>query len=98
MQRHHGREEREDIRLNPRLLARLDLNRPLATVIARRLHEDLRIRLTPAFLKVPIDTLEKILPHVRRVELAGLDHGASGNADRGGKPEVVTQELRRFFT
>ena len=49
----HGPEERETIRLNPRLLtrleekkARLDLHRPLAPVIARRLHEDLRIRLT----------------------------------------------------
>ena len=49
----HGPGERETIRLNPRLLtrleekkARLDLHRPLAPAIARRLHEDLRIRLT----------------------------------------------------
>ena len=46
-------EEQEDIRLEPRLLARvqekkgkLDLQRPLSTAITRRLHEDLRIRLT----------------------------------------------------
>jgi Fic family protein len=53
MPRHSGYEEQEEIRLNPRLLARLeekkarlDLQRPLAPAIARRLHEDLRIRLT----------------------------------------------------
>lgn len=28
---------------------------------------------SPAFLKVPIDALEKILPRVRRVELPGLN-------------------------
>lgn len=46
-------EQPEVIRLEPRLLtrleekkARLDLHRPLAPAIARRLHEDLRIRLT----------------------------------------------------
>ncbi len=46
-------EKPEAIRLEPRLSARLeekkarlDLHRPLASAIARRLHEDLRIRLT----------------------------------------------------
>lgn len=53
MPQQHGREEQKDIQLNPRLLARLkekkarlDLQRPLAPAIARRLHKDLRIRLT----------------------------------------------------
>ncbi|MBV9231010.1 MAG: Fic family protein [Chloroflexi bacterium] len=46
-------DHREDLQLEPRLFARLeekkgklDLHRPLAPAIARRLHEDLRIRLT----------------------------------------------------
>src|SRR6266699_4076886 len=46
-------EQPEAIRLEPRLFARLgekkarlDLHRPLTPAIARRLHEDLRIRLT----------------------------------------------------
>ena len=52
---------------------------------------------SPAYLKVALDALEKVLPHARRVELAGLGHGASGNADRGGKPDVVADQLRRFF-
>jgi fido (protein-threonine AMPylation protein) len=46
-------EQQKPIRLEPRLAvrleekkARLDLHRPLAPAIARRLHEDLRIRLT----------------------------------------------------
>ncbi|MBB6732170.1 alpha/beta fold hydrolase [Cohnella zeiphila] len=52
---------------------------------------------SPAYLKTALDALEKILPHVRRVEFPGLGHGASGNADRGGRPERVAPELRRFF-
>lgn len=51
MPRQH--KEREGVRLDPRLHARLeekkgrlDLHRPLAPAIARRIHEDLRIRLT----------------------------------------------------
>lgn len=52
MPQHRDREQ-EDIRLDPRLQTRLehkkgqlDLHRPLAPAITRRLHEDLRIRLT----------------------------------------------------
>lgn len=53
MPRHDDHQEGEDLHLEPRLFARLeekkaklDLHRPLAPAIARRLHEDLRIRLT----------------------------------------------------
>jgi Fic family protein len=49
----HADQAKEDIRLDPRLQNRLeqkkallDLYRPLAPAIRRRLHEDLRIRLT----------------------------------------------------
>ena len=52
---------------------------------------------SPAFLKVALDDLEKVLPHAKRIEFHGLNHAASWNADRGGKPEPVAQELRRFF-
>jgi pimeloyl-ACP methyl ester carboxylesterase len=52
---------------------------------------------SPAFLKVALDALEKVLPHVTRIEFPGLGHAASWNTDRGGKPEPVAQELRRFF-
>ena len=56
----------------------------------------------PPFLKRVLDSLEQALPHVRRVEFAGLGHGASGNTDdprngRGARPQLVAQELRRFF-
>jgi hypothetical protein len=44
-----------------------------------------------------VDALEKVLPHVTRVEFPGLGHEASGNTDRRGQPERVAQELRRFF-
>jgi pimeloyl-ACP methyl ester carboxylesterase len=52
---------------------------------------------SPAYFKVALDTLENVLPHVKRIEFSGLGHGGAGNANRGGKPERVAQELRRFF-
>ena len=52
---------------------------------------------SPAYFKVALDALEMVLPHAKRTEFPGLNHGASGNANRGGKPKLVAQELRRFF-
>jgi len=52
---------------------------------------------SPAYLRGAVDALEAVFPSARRVTLSGLDHGASGNANRGGKPERVAEELRRFF-
>ncbi len=52
---------------------------------------------SPAFQKVSLDALEKVLPHVTRVEFPGLGHAGPWNTDRGGNPERVAQELRRFF-
>ncbi len=56
---------------------------------------------SPVWLKTALDALEKTLPHVQRVEFAGLDHGGSSDissTNRSGKPEIVAAELRRFFT
>jgi hypothetical protein len=52
---------------------------------------------SPAYLKASVDGLEKVLPHAQRVEFPGLNHGATGNRDRGGKPELVAQTLGEFF-
>ncbi len=52
---------------------------------------------SPAYLKAALDALEKVLPHVTRIEFPGLGHAASWNTDRGGQPEPVAQALRRFF-
>jgi pimeloyl-ACP methyl ester carboxylesterase len=52
---------------------------------------------SPTYLKAISDALEKVLPNVSRVELSGLDHSAAWNSDRGGQPEAVAKELRRFF-
>jgi pimeloyl-ACP methyl ester carboxylesterase len=52
---------------------------------------------SPTFLKRALDDLASVLPNARRVELAGLDHAASWNVDRGGHPGPVAEELRRFF-
>ena len=45
-------------------------------------------------LKDSLDALSKVLPHVNRIELPGLDHKSAMNS---GKPERIAQELRRFF-
>jgi pimeloyl-ACP methyl ester carboxylesterase len=56
---------------------------------------------SPAFQKVSLDALAKVLPHVTRAEFPGLGHAGPWNHDRqrnpGGKPELVAQALRRFF-
>jgi pimeloyl-ACP methyl ester carboxylesterase len=56
---------------------------------------------SPAFLSVALDALQKILPQAKRVEFPGLGHAAAWNYDKqmnpGGRPELVAQELRRFF-
>jgi hypothetical protein len=52
------------------------------------------------FLKPALADLERTLPHCRRVEFAGLDHGGSGDvssANRTGKPDIVAAQLRAFF-
>jgi pimeloyl-ACP methyl ester carboxylesterase len=55
------------------------------------------------FLKPARDALARTLPHSRRVEFPGLDHGASSDPSQtnpGGKPEIVAQlarEVRTFF-
>ena len=50
-----------------------------------------------AFLKAGLDSVAKVLPHARRVEFRGLNHGSSWNSDMRGKPDVIAQELRQFF-
>jgi hypothetical protein len=54
------------------------------------------------FLKPALDALAQTLPHSQRVEFPGLDHGgssdSSGTNPGGGKPEIVAEEIRRFFT
>lgn len=52
---------------------------------------------SPAYLRAALDALARALPDAARTELAGLDHGATGNANRRGHPAVVARELREFF-
>lgn len=52
---------------------------------------------SPAYLKKALATLATTLPHARRVELPGLDHSGPWNADLGGQPPVVAEQLRQFF-
>jgi pimeloyl-ACP methyl ester carboxylesterase len=52
---------------------------------------------SPAYLRASVDGLARMLPNAARVEFPGLGHGATGNTDRGGKPELVAQTLRQFY-
>jgi pimeloyl-ACP methyl ester carboxylesterase len=52
---------------------------------------------SPAFLKRAFADLAGVLANAQRVELAGQDHAASWNSDRGGNPASVAVELRQFF-
>lgn len=55
---------------------------------------------SPPWLKAALDSLETVLPHVRRVEFPGLDHGGSSDissTNRTGDPQMVATEMRMFF-
>jgi pimeloyl-ACP methyl ester carboxylesterase len=52
---------------------------------------------TTTFLKGSLRSLRTALPQARYVELPGLNHSSAWNSDRGGKPALIAQELRRFF-
>lgn len=55
---------------------------------------------SPKYLKAALDALEKVLPHVQRVEFPGLNHGGSSDASAtnpGGRPDLVAQALHRFL-
>ena len=49
------------------------------------------------WLEQALSTLERTLPDVRRVELPGIDHGGTENADRRGKPALVASALTSFL-
>ena len=50
----------------------------------------------PTLFTGTLDALQGVLPHSRRVELAGLHHGAA--QDQGGNPGVLADRLRQFFS
>jgi pimeloyl-ACP methyl ester carboxylesterase len=52
---------------------------------------------SPAYLRRGLDELERVLPQVERVELAGVGHEVTGNADRRGRPQVVADVVRGFL-
>lgn len=56
---------------------------------------------SPMYLKIALNELEKVLPHRKRTEFPGLDHGAAWNYDKQrnphGNPKVVAEALKLFF-
>ncbi len=52
---------------------------------------------SPAYLKSALGALKKVLPHVKRIELPGLNHSATWNSDLRGKPEAVAQAVLQYF-
>jgi Alpha/beta hydrolase family len=53
---------------------------------------------SPRYLRDGLTALESILPSNRRVSLSGMDHRGPWNADQGGQPKRVAEELATFFT
>jgi len=49
---------------------------------------------TQGYLRAALDALQNVLPHIRRIEFPGVGHLV---ADNDGKPELVAEQLRRFF-
>jgi pimeloyl-ACP methyl ester carboxylesterase len=47
------------------------------------------------FLKHAIDALNEVLPHVKSVEIQGIDHAAAEDAT--GKPEIIAKEIKSFY-
>ena len=47
------------------------------------------------WIKHIIDALNKVLPHVKRVEIQGIDNAAAEDAT--GKPKIVAQEIKTFL-
>ena len=50
-----------------------------------------------AFLKAGLESVAKVLPQAKRIELAGLNHSSPWNSDLRGKPESIAQAVRGFF-
>jgi pimeloyl-ACP methyl ester carboxylesterase len=53
---------------------------------------------SPTYLRRGLDALEVVLPQVERVELAGVGHEVTGNADRRGRPQMVADVVRGFLS
>jgi hypothetical protein len=49
---------------------------------------------SPLSLKNSTDALNKILPHVKRIVLQGLDHDS---AQDYGKPVIIAQSIKCFY-
>jgi pimeloyl-ACP methyl ester carboxylesterase len=49
----------------------------------------------PSLFTGTADALQSVLPHSKRVDLPGVNHGAA--QDQGGKPALIADQLRRFF-
>ena len=55
---------------------------------------------SPRWLRDALDRAARVLPHAERVILPGLDHSGSTNVsmmNRTGRPDLVAQQLKRFF-
>ncbi|MFZ0833372.1 MAG: alpha/beta hydrolase [Mycobacterium sp.] len=87
--------------LVPALKPELDLVRATAGTIDDYKNVSAEVLLmcgteAPPLFKGTLDALETVLPRSTRVELPGANHGAA--QDQGGQPEVIADQLRRFFS
>jgi len=55
---------------------------------------------SPAWLKLALDELAKVLPRMKRIEFPGLNHGSSSDVsatNRESHPDIIAAEMRHFF-
>jgi pimeloyl-ACP methyl ester carboxylesterase len=53
---------------------------------------------SPTYLKTALGALEKVLPHTRRIEFAGLSHGSPWNSDKRGNSKPIADALKTYFS
>lgn len=52
---------------------------------------------SPKYLKLSLDSLQKILPNATRKTFKGLDHSGPWNKDKGGSPDRVANAIIEYF-
>ncbi len=52
---------------------------------------------SPDYLKTALTALKATIPHATRYEIQGVGHAAPWNADRGGRPALVAEQIRAFL-
>lgn len=53
--------------------------------------------MSPAYLQTALTALESTIPNATRYEIQNIGHAGPWNADRGGRPALVAEQIRAFL-